>query len=258
MAGEQPAADLEAADDAAQLVGERDAPRRRCRRRARRGADPSYASLAASTVRSGVERADEIGDARDAGGAACSRVDAVEQLRPDERIDEVRRADLHGRRAGDHELERVARVGDAAHADDRNLHRLAALVDHAHGDRPDRRTAQAADAVRDLRPPRLDVDDHRQERVDERHGIGAGLFGRARERGDVGDVRRQLRNERQARHLAHGADDVVRAAQAAAELDAAFLDVRARDVQLDRARRLRRPTGSATPRRTRRASCRRR
>ena len=36
-----------------------------------------------------------------------------------------------------------------------------------------------------------------------------------------------------ARHLADGADDIVRAVQAAAELDAAFLDVRARDVQLD-------------------------
>ena len=35
------------------------------------------------------------------------------------------------------------------------------------------------------------------------------------------------------RDLAHGAGDVVRAVQAAAELNAAFLDVRARDVQLD-------------------------
>ena len=55
------------------------------------------------------------------------------------------------------------------------------------------------DAVRDLRPPRFDVDHHREERVDERHGVGAGVFGRARERGDVGDVRRQLRDERQPR-----------------------------------------------------------
>ena len=31
---------------------------------------------------------------------------AVEQLRPDERVDEVRRADLHGRGAGDDELQR--------------------------------------------------------------------------------------------------------------------------------------------------------
>ena len=55
-----------------------------------------------------------------------------------------------------------------------------------------------------------------------------------------------------ARHLAHGADDVERAVEAAAELDAAFLDVRAGDVQLDARRRLPRPTGCATPRRTRR------
>ena len=54
-------------------------------------------------------RADQIGDARDA--VALQVVgDAVEQLRPDERVDEVRGADLHGRGAGDDELERVARV----------------------------------------------------------------------------------------------------------------------------------------------------
>ena len=40
-------------------------------------------------------------------------------------------------------------------------------------------------------------------------------------------------NHRQRRHLAHGADDVERAVQAAAEGDAAFLDVRAGDVQLE-------------------------
>ena len=88
--------------------------------------------------------------------------------------------------------------------------------------------------LRDLRPPRLDVDRHRQERVDQRDRIGAGIFGGARERGHVGDVRRQLRNHRQVRGLLDRADDVVGAGQAAAELDAAFLDVRARDVQLDR------------------------
>ena len=49
-AGEQPAADLEAADGAAQPVGQRAAPRRRCRRRARRGADPSPVSLPGAGV----------------------------------------------------------------------------------------------------------------------------------------------------------------------------------------------------------------
>ena len=111
---------------------------------------------------------------------------------------------------------------------------LPALVDHPHRDRPDGRPAQPADDVRELRPPGLDVDRHREERVDQRDGVGAGVFRGARERRDVGDVRRQLRDDRQARHLAHRADDVVRAGQAAAERDAAFLDVRAGDVQLDR------------------------
>ena len=147
-------------------------------------------------------------------------------------------------------------VHDAAHADDRNLHRLPAFVDHAHGDRPDRRSAQSAEHVGDLRPPRLDVDRQRQERVDERHGIRARFRRRARERRDVGDVRRQLRDQRKLRHLAHGGHHIVRAAEAAAELDAAFLDVRARDVQLDRARRLRDPTGSATLPRIRPGCCR--
>ena len=123
--------------------------------------------------------------------------DAVHQLRPDERIDEVHGADLHRVRARDHELEHVVGRGDAAHADDRDLHGAAALVDHPHGDRPDRRAAQAADDVGQLRAPGVDVDRHREERVDERDGVGAGVLGRPRERRDVGDVRRQLGNHRQ-------------------------------------------------------------
>ena len=70
------------------------------------------------------DRADQIGDARDPMTLHVV-ADAVEQLRPDERIDEVGRADLDRRCAGDDELERVARVGDAAHADDRDLHQSA-------------------------------------------------------------------------------------------------------------------------------------
>ena len=152
---------------------------------------------------------------------------------PDERIDEVGRADLHGGRARDHELEDIGRAVDAAHADDRELHGPPALVDHAHGNRADRRAAQSADDVRELRPARLDVDGHRQERVHERDRIGAGLFRGARERRHVGHVRRQLGDDRQRRDLADGADDGVRAGEAAAERDAAFLDVGARDVQLE-------------------------
>ena len=48
-----------------------------------------------------------------------------------------------------------------------------------------------------LRPPRFDIDGHREKRVHQRDRIGAGLFGGARERRDVGDVRRELRDHRQ-------------------------------------------------------------
>ena len=62
FAREQAAADLEAADDAAQRVGEAQRLARRSRRRARRGADPCLAPAAAvSTVPT----------------RSCSRVDAV-------------------------------------------------------------------------------------------------------------------------------------------------------------------------------------
>ena len=116
-----------------------------------------------------------------------------------------------------------------------NLHRAAALVDHAHGDRPDRRAAQAADDVRQLRPPRLDVDGHRQERVDQRHGVGAGVLGRlARIEATSVTFGVSFGITGSVRHLPHRADDVERAVQAAAERDAAFLDVRAGDVQLER------------------------
>ena len=61
-----------------------------------------------------------------------------------------------------------------------------------------------------------------------------GFFRGDGKRGHIGYVRRQLRNERQARDAANGADNIARADEAAAELNAAFLDVGARDVELDR------------------------
>ena len=82
-------------------------------------------------------------------------------------------------------------------------------------------------------PPLFHVDGHGQERVHERDGVGAGVFGRARERRRRGDVGRQLRNHRQRGHLADRAHHAERAIQAAAELDAAFLDVGTRDVHFE-------------------------
>jgi len=102
-------------------------------------------------------------------------------------------------------------------------------------DGPDGGAAQAPDDVRELRATGLDIDRHREKSVDERDRVGAGVLGRAGEGGDIGHVGRKLRDDRQRRHFLDRADDVVGARQAAAKRDAALLDVRARNVQLERA-----------------------
>src|SRR5262245_56367679 len=161
-------------------------------------------------------------------------LDAIDELPPDERIDEVGCAHLNRGGAGNHELEHVGRARNAAHADDRNVHRPPALVNHAHGNRPDRRAAEATDDVREFWPASLDVDGHREEGVHQRDGVRAGIFCGLGNRGDVGDVRGQLGDYRQARDLLDGGDHVECAVQAASERDATLLDVRAGDVQLER------------------------
>src|SRR5207247_6318768 len=101
---------------------------------------------------------------------------------PDEGIDVIGGPDLDGGCAGDHELQRVSSVDDAADADDRNLHHLPALVDHADRNRPYGGSAEAADDIRDLRPPALDVNHHCQKGGDQRPRVGAAVFRSTRER----------------------------------------------------------------------------
>ena len=76
--------------------------------------------------------------------------------------------------------------------------RLVHLPDAAHRDRPDRRPGQAAGDAAEHRPQRVGVDDHAQQRVDDRQAVGAGVDAGPRDRGDVGDVRRQLGEDRDA------------------------------------------------------------
>src|SRR4029078_13449349 len=99
--------------------------------------------------------------------------------------------------------------------------------------RPDRGPAQTADDIRELRPARMDIDGHRQECVDERYRVRARILGGAPKGSDVGDIWRQLRNNREGSHRAHRTDDAVRAAQVASERDPAFFNVRAGNVELD-------------------------
>src|SRR2546422_95163 len=62
---------------------------------------------------------------------------ALDDLERCEGIGERCGADLHRRRAGHEELERVLRVRDATGADDRNVDGLRDLVGDVHGDGPD-------------------------------------------------------------------------------------------------------------------------
>src|SRR5262245_19192820 len=62
--------------------------------------------------------------------------EAVEKLRPDQGIHEVRGTDLNVRSAGNHELERITSVGDSSHAQNGNLHRFVTFIDHSNGNWP--------------------------------------------------------------------------------------------------------------------------
>src|SRR5262245_60632920 len=89
------------------------------------------ASAAVSTsraTRSGfmTNGSDDVGEAVDAVARGVV-MQSVQDLRPDERVDEVGRPHLDRVGAGDHELQRVAGVANAANADDGNLNHLPAL-----------------------------------------------------------------------------------------------------------------------------------
>ena len=80
----------------------------------------------------------------------------------------------------------------------------------------------------------LHVDCHARHRVDDRERIGTRFDTSARVLANVGLIRRELRDQRLLRHRATGSDDSRRHLRIVAELHTAFLDVRARDVDLDR------------------------
>src|SRR6476646_9885198 len=78
--------------------------RPRCRHRGRPGVDPFLRSARFVRLVAGVHRSHQIRHTRDAVPFPVA-ANAIEQLGPDEWINEVRRANLHGRCARDHELE---------------------------------------------------------------------------------------------------------------------------------------------------------
>src|SRR6478609_827623 len=116
------------------------------------------------------DAADELGD-RGCPALAEVLVEPCVHLLWRERVIEERGAEPHGRRAREHELERVVRGLDTALADDRDAALAALAVDLIHleqRDRLDRRAGEPALDVADDRPARLDVDRHAHQGVDDR------------------------------------------------------------------------------------------
>ena len=179
---EQVAADLEAAD----VAGTRRRHAEAALPVSSRARRAPGSSGSCSETRRGPRRRDRR--CASSCAAACSRRGrrGVSPTRTGRRSSPCRPARRSPR---EDELDRVARVHDAAHPDDRNRHGLPALVHHPHRDWTNRRPAQPAHAVRQDWLARLDIDGHRQERVHQRDRVGAGVGRRAREARRARDVR---------------------------------------------------------------------
>ena len=122
-----------------------------------------------------------------------------------------------------------------AHADDGDVDAFAHLANLREGDRAHRRPG---DAARDPAQPRPSgaarVQRHAADRVDERDGIGAVALGGGGDGRGRGAVGRQLDDQRLGRARAHGVEQRRRLAGVGAHQQPGP-DVRARDVELDRA-----------------------
>ena len=161
-------------------------------------------------------------------------VDSVDHLQRREGVHKVRRADRHGAGAGKQELHRVGSIHDSPHADHRNPDRFRRLVDHPDRNRLESRSGKTAGPVGDLRPAGFNVDRHRSQSVDQRHHVAAGPFHGTGKLPDVGDVRTEFGDDRQPGGAPHRVDHLRRQFAVGAESDAAGLDIRTGDVDLQR------------------------
>ena len=128
-------------------------------------------------------------------GQATSLAQLLEHPHGRPRVGEGGGAHLHGRRAGEQELDGIDARRHPADADDRQVRqRRVDVVDGPHRDRVDGRPRQAAAPGARAEPvgPCLRVDGHAQHRVDERERLGAGVERGAGDVGDVGDVGAEL------------------------------------------------------------------
>src|SRR6266705_1646820 len=102
---------------------------------------------------------------------------------------------LDGARARHDVLEGVPPRSDAADTDDGNMDLLADVVHRPNSNRPNRGTAQAPELVGQERHLQFRDDRHRLHRIDRDDSVRAAFFCGNRERGDVLNVRRELRED---------------------------------------------------------------
>src|SRR5438128_3591411 len=145
-----------------------------------------------------------------------------------------RRADLHGARARHDVLERILAGPDAADADHGDVDLLADVVHRAYADRANCGTAQAAEAIRERGHLEFRRDRHRLQRVDRHNPIGSALLCGDRERGDVLDVRRELREDGQRDDILDRACELLDRVLVLRDLGAQAFRVGTGQVQLDR------------------------
>src|SRR2546426_7736165 len=135
--------------------------------------------------------------------------------------------------SGDEKLEGVLSRGDPAHPDDWRVAVARDLPYHPHRDRSDRRPREPACPRAHLCPACVDVDGETDQRVDQRERICAGLLRRAGDRDDIGDVWRELDEQRVPAHRSNGGHQLAGQLRIDAKNEAT-VDVGAGDVEFDR------------------------
>ena len=105
-------------------------------------------------------------------------------------------ADRNCRSACKYKFDCVLRSPYTAHPDDRQRRNLRYLIDHPDCNRFYRRAGQSAENIAKQRLLRIDVNCHTGNRVNQRQGIRALSLRDAGKNRNVGNVRRQLHDER--------------------------------------------------------------
>ena len=152
---------------------------------------------------------DEVAVRRQAPRPACSAASSSTRRTGSVGSAKIAVPDLDGDRADREEVEHVGELGHAADRDDRDRHRLGRLVHDPQRDRLDRRPAQPAVDVAEQRPAAGRAPTAIPDSVLIAVSASAPASAMARAIGpDVGDVRRQLDQQRQVGRAADRGGDL--------------------------------------------------